>query len=137
MDSLVTYPASLHRAPRLKNNAINKFTTAEKVFEILHAAHENTDKEHTARIKFQDLQMTKDFNSFWVEFLALASELNSNKSTLIIKIQQKLMPALSCTLATLPKSTSLLAYAEQCQIAYRNLQDIDKRMGKLTTYNSN
>ena len=30
-----------------------------------------------------------------------------------------------------------MAYAEQCRVVYRNLQNIDKRMGKLTIYNSN
>ena len=30
--------------------------------------------------------MIKDFNSFWVEFLALASELNWNELIFIIKI---------------------------------------------------
>ena len=86
VDSFVKYPASLHLAPRLKDNAINKFTTAKKIFDALCAAYEDTDKEHTAHVKFYDLWMTKDFNSFWVEFLALASKLNSNESTLIIEM---------------------------------------------------
>ena len=62
----------------------------------------------------------------------LASELKSHESTLIIEMQQKLTPALSRALAALPKPTNLHAYAEQCQNAYRNLQDLDKRTNKTT-----
>ena len=43
--------------------------------------------------------MTKDFNSFWAEFQVLASELDYNKSTLIIELKYKLTLSLSRAMA--------------------------------------
>ena len=78
--------------------------------------------------------MTKDFNTFWAEFLLLASELKAHESTLIIELQQKLTPALSKALAAMPKPTNLMAFAEQCRNAYCNLQSLEKRMSKSTSF---
>lgn len=120
VENLTESPAAKHLAARLRNNAPNRFTTAEEMFAVLQTAYGDTDKEHTARVKFQELRMTSDFSSFWAEFQVLASELKSHESTLIIEMQQKLTPALSRALAALPKPTNLQVYAEQCQNAYRN-----------------
>ena len=136
VDNLTENPAAKHLAARLRDNAPNRFTTAEEMFAVLQTAYGDTDKEHTARVKFQELRMTSDFSSFWAEFQVLASELKSHESTLIIEMQQKLTPALSRALAALPKPTNLQVYAEQCQNAYRNLQDLDKRVNKATASSS-
>ena len=49
--------------------------------------------------KFWDLKITKNFNSFWAEFQVLASELDYNKSTLIIELKYKLTPLLFWAMA--------------------------------------
>lgn len=80
--------------------------------------------------------MTSNFSSFWAEFQVLALELKSHKSTLIIKMQQRLKPVLSRALIALSKLINLQVYAKQCQNTYRNLQDLDKHMNKTITSSS-
>lgn len=111
VDNLTENPAAKHLAARLRDNAPNRFTTAEEMLAVLQTAYGDTDKKHTARVKFQELRMTTDFGSFWAEFQVLASELKSHESTLIIEMQQKLTLALSRALAALPKPTNLQVYA--------------------------
>ena len=49
--------------------------------------------------KFRDLKITKDFNSFWVKFQVLASELDHNEATLISELKYKLTLSLSRAMA--------------------------------------
>ena len=77
------------------------------MFVVLQTAYGDTDKEHMVWVKFQKLQMISDFSFFWAEFQVLALDLKSHKSTFIIEMQQKLMPALSRALVALPKPTNL------------------------------
>ena len=55
IDSFVKYPALSYLAPRLKDNAINKFIIAEEMFEALQTAYRDTNKKHIMHIKFQNL----------------------------------------------------------------------------------
>ena len=57
-----------HLAARSRISAQNPFATTEEMFEILQKAYGNVNRAHTAMNKFQDLKMTKNFNSFWAEF---------------------------------------------------------------------
>lgn len=76
--------------------------------------------------KFRHLRMTKDFSSFWAEFQVLSSQLDYSESTLIDELKFKLTPTLSRAMAGgVLRPTDLYEYAEQCQHAWQDLQDID------------
>ena len=130
-------PASQHLRLKIEKNSLNRFTSIEDMFETLQNVYGDTDKKHTAQVKFQDLKMTKDFDSFWAEFMLLANQIKAHESTLIIDLRQKLTPSLSRALAALPRPKKLNEYAEQCRNAYRNLSDLEKRMSKVTIPNPN
>ena len=75
--------------------------------------------------KFQDLKMTKDFNSFWAEFQILALELDHNEATLISELKYKLTPSLSWAMAGgVSRPKDIHEYTQQCQLAYQDLKDI-------------
>ena len=57
-----------HLVARSKIDAWRSFAITEKMFEVLHKAYGNVNRAHTTMNKFQDLKMTKNFNSFWAEF---------------------------------------------------------------------
>ena len=82
-------------AVRLRIGAQKPFATAEEIFKVLQKAYGNINRVHTAMNKFQDLKMTKNFNSFWTKFQVLASELDHNKATLISELKYKLTPLFS------------------------------------------
>ena len=95
------------------------------MFEVLQKTYGDVNQKHTAMNKFQDLKMTKDFNSFWAEFQVLTLELDHNKSTLIIKLKYKLTPSLSQAMASsVSQPKNFHEYAQQCQLAYQDLKDI-------------
>ena len=64
VDNLTENPAAKHLIARLRDNAPNQFTMAKEMFTVLQMAYGNINKEYTARVKFQELQMTTDFSSF-------------------------------------------------------------------------
>ena len=88
-----------HLAVRSRIGAQKPFATAKWIFEVLQKTYSNINWAHIAINKFWDLKMTKDFNSFWVEFQVLASELDRNKSTLISELKFKLISSLSQAMA--------------------------------------
>ena len=49
---------------RSRISAQKLFVMAKKMFEVLQKAYGDINWKHTAINKFQDLKMTKDFNSF-------------------------------------------------------------------------
>ena len=99
VESRVDSDAYKHLATRLRIGARKLFATAEKIFEVLQKAYGNVNQQHMAMNKFQDLKMTKNFNSFWAGFQVLASELDHNKSILTSKLKYKLTPSLSQAIA--------------------------------------
>ena len=64
INSRVNREAYKHLAARSRIGAQKPFTIAEKMFEVLQKAYGNINQAHTVMNKFQDLKMTKDFNSF-------------------------------------------------------------------------
>ena len=68
INSCIDGKAYKHLAARSKIGAWRPFATAEEMFKVLHKAYGNVNQAYTAMNKFQDLKMTKDFNSFWTEF---------------------------------------------------------------------
>ena len=67
-DNCMDGEAYKHLAAKSKIGAQKPFATAEEMFEVLQKTYGNVSWAHTAMNKFQDLKMTKDFNSFWAEF---------------------------------------------------------------------
>ena len=125
VDSRVDGEAYKHLAARSKIGAWKPFATTEEMFEVLQKAYGNVNQAHTAMNKFQDLKMTKDFNSFWAKFQVLASELDHNKATLISELKYKLTPLLSWAMAGgVSRPKNIHEYAQQCQLAYQDLKDI-------------
>ena len=99
VDSYVDREAYKHLAARLRIGAQKPFAIAKEMFEVLQKAYGNINWAHTTMNKFQDLKMTKDFNSFWAKFQVLASKLDHNEATLISKLKYKLTPLLSQAMA--------------------------------------
>ena len=64
VNSCVDREAYKHLTASSKIGAQKPFATAEKIFEVLQKSYGNVNQKHTAMNKFQDLKMTKDFNSF-------------------------------------------------------------------------
>ena len=64
IDSCVDEEAYKHLVARSRISAQKLFATAKEMFEVLQKAYGNVNRAHTAMNKFQDLKMTKDFNSF-------------------------------------------------------------------------
>lgn len=126
-----------HFCLKMEKNLLNKFISIEDMFEILQKVYGDINKKHTIQVKFQDLCITKNFNTFWTEFLLLVLELKAHKSRFIVELQQKLTPILSQALATLPKQTNFITYAKQCCNAYQNFWDFNKRMNKLASIVAN
>ena len=125
VDSHIDSDAYKHLAARSRTRARKQFATAKKMFEVLQKAYGNVNWQHTDMNKFQDLKMTKCFNSFWAEFQILVLELDHNKSILISELKFKLTPLLSRAMASgMSWSTDIHEYAKQCQQAYQNLKDI-------------
>ena len=125
IDNHIDGEAYKHLAAKLRIGIQKLFATAEKMFEILQKACGDVNQKHIAMNKFQDLKMIKDFNSFWTEFQVLASELNYNKSMLIIELKYKLTSSLSRAMADgVSQSKDLQEYTQQYQLAYQDLKDI-------------
>ena len=125
VNSHVDREAYKHLAARSKIDAQKPFTTAEKMFEVLQKAYGDVNQKHTAINKFQDLKMTKDFNSFWAKFQILALELDHNKSTFIIELIYKLISLLLQAITSgVSRPKNLHEYVQQCQLAYQDLKDI-------------
>ena len=115
INSRVDGEAYKHLAARLRIGAWKLFATAEKMFEILQKTYGDVNRAQTAMNKFRDLKMTKDFNSFWVKFQVLASELDYNEATLISELKYKLTLSLSQAMAGgVSWPTDIYEYAKQC-----------------------
>ena len=115
INSCVDREAYKHLAARSRIGAQKPFATVEEMFEVLQKAYGDVNQKHTAMNKFQDLKMTKDFNSFWAEFQVLASELDYNEVTLISELKFKLIPSLFQAMAGgVSWPTDIHEYAKQC-----------------------
>ena len=106
-------------AARSRIGARKPFSTAKKIFEVFQKTYNDVNWQHMAINKFKDLKMTKDFNSFWVEFQVLVSKLNHNKATFISELKYKLTPLLSWAMTgNVSQPKDIHEYAKQCQEAY-------------------
>lgn len=114
-----------HLAPRLRRNAVIRFTTAQQMLECLKAVYGNPNWKRNLRNKYRNLrQDDKDFNTFWAEFQRLAADLDHNEATLIDDLVHKSHHTIQLQLATgdeLP--TSLSALALHCQRIWQSLKN--------------
>ena len=125
VDSYADGKAYKHLAARSRIGARKLFAMAEEMFKVLQKAYKNVNQKHIAMNKFQDLKMTKDFNSFWAKFQVLASELDHNEAIFISELKFKLTPSLSWAMASgVSQPTDIHEYAKQCQQTYQDLKDI-------------
>ena len=95
VDSRIDSDTYKHLTAKSKIGARKPFAMAEKIFEVLQKAYEDSNCAHTTANKFCDLKITGDFNSFQAEFQVLASELDHSKATLIGKLKYKFTLLLS------------------------------------------
>lgn len=64
IDNLTENSAAKYLVAYLRDNTSNRFIMAKKIFAMLQTAYDNTDKKHTAQVKFQKMQMIINFSSF-------------------------------------------------------------------------
>jgi hypothetical protein len=77
VESQVGGTASKQLALRLRENAVNHYTTAAQMLETLERVYANLDRRFTALMSFQKLyQGRQDFNTFWAEFQRLSAKLD-------------------------------------------------------------
>ena len=100
-------------APRLRHNAIIRFTTAQQMLKCLEAVYGDSNQKKNFQNKYQNLQQgDRNFNTFWTKFQHLAANLNHNKATSIDDLVHKSHHIIQLQLTTddkLPTSLSALA----------------------------
>ena len=115
VDSCMDGNVYKHLAARSRIGTRKLFAMAEKMFKVLQKTYGNSNCAHIAANKFRDLKMTGNFNSFWMEFQVVASELDHSKAMLIGKLKYKLTPLLSRAITggvSWPKD--IHEYVKQC-----------------------
>lgn len=128
VENRVSGQASKHLAPRLRSDAINKFTTADEMFETLDRVYGDPDRAQTAQNDFRKLyQGTKDFNSFWADFQRLSSELDYSPKTLISELRNKVSAELERAIITEIDPVDVYALARKCQLYDQNIQKVKAR----------
>ena len=129
VETRVSGKAHVHIDARLRDDAIKPFLKAEEMLDVLYKAYGDPNRKQTAMTKFRSLIMTKDFNSFWADFQALATVIEYSEATLIQELRTKLTPALSQAMLGVRKSTDLHEYAAQCEETYQDLKEFQTRVG--------
>ena len=129
VESRIGGKAVTHIAARLRKNAIKPIYKAEEILEVLTRAYGDPNKKQTAMSKFRTLIMTKEFNSFWADFQALASEIEYNEATLIQELSHKITPALSQAMLSAKIPDDLHQYANQCEETYQKIKQLQLRIG--------
>ena len=115
IQSRVAGTAALHINPRLRPTAVNKFKTANEIFEVLDKVFSDPDRRYTARQAYRKLYQNKDtFATFWAEFQRLTVELEINEETLIDDLRHKVNSKMQAALVTEINPVSLHALARKC-----------------------
>src|SRR5271154_1582565 len=124
-ESRVGGEAAKHIAPRMRVTAINRFRTAEEMFDCLTQVYGDPDRRHTAQRLYSKLyQNRRPFAEFWAEFQRLAAELDYNQTTMIDDLRFKLSPSLQNALVHVPDPTDIYEFARTCQRVDQRLKDI-------------
>ena len=126
-ESRIGGDAAKHIAPRMRATALNRFETAEEIFDLLYQVYGDPDRRHTAQREYSKLyQGRKPFSEFWAEFQRLAAELEYNQTSLIDDLRHKLNPNLQTALINAPDPIDLYSFAKDCQRVDQRLRDIDQ-----------
>src|SRR5271168_3581402 len=109
--------ASKHLAPRLRENAVNAYTTAAQMLETLERVYADPDRRFTSLMSFRKLyQGRQDFNTFWAEFQRLSAELDFSQETLIDELRNKVSAELERALITELNPDTVQELARKCQL---------------------
>jgi hypothetical protein len=93
---LIGGEAAKHISPRLRDDAINPYSTIQDLFEHLTSAYENPNRLFIAKNDFRKLfiKSTQSFYKFHTKFLQLASEAKVASAELKYELNSKLSFAL-------------------------------------------
>jgi hypothetical protein len=127
--------AAKHLAPRRRAHAVNKFRTAEEMFQHLEKVLSDPNKRINARRDFKALQMkpSDNYNDFLVEFLYLADEAGipevEHKEELYEKLTFELKKMM---IMYRDDGSSFDDFSSRCSRAANTLQDIyaSRKRGK-------
>lgn len=124
-ESRIGGDAAKHIAPRMRDTALNRFETAEEIFEYLYQVFGDPDRRHTAQRLYSKLyQGKKPFAEFWAEFQRLSAELDYNQASMIDDLRYKLSPALQNALINVPDPIDIYDFARTCQRVDQRLREI-------------
>ena len=117
--------ASLHLAPRMRDDAKNPFNTAEKIIKILKKVFGDPNRRQIAINDYRKLYQRNDlFYKFWVEFQRLTAEIGIGDKDLVRNdFREKLHPDLRRALIGI-KEKDLQKLANECIEAETELQSI-------------
>ena len=117
--------ASLHLAPRMREDAKNPFNTAEEMIETLKKVFGDPNRRQTAMNDYRKLYQRNDpFNKYWVEFQRLTAEIGINDDDLVRNdFKEKLHPDLRRALMGV-EETDLQKLANKCIGLETELQSI-------------
>lgn len=123
--------AADHLAPRLKDEAINKYTTAEEMFKHLECIFLDPNRVINAKRNFKSLMMKtgEPFQDFLTNFLYISGEAKAPVDSLKEEIYLKLTPKLQeLTLNQWVTEITFDEYVNYCSKIADNLRVIEKRV---------
>jgi hypothetical protein len=124
-ESRVKGKAAKYITPRLRATALNRFRTAEEIFDYLTQVYGDPDRRHTAQRAYLKLyQGRRPFAEFWAEFQRLAAELDYNQISMIDDLRFKLNPSLQNALVHVPDPIDIYEFARTYQRVDQRLKDI-------------
>ena len=116
---LIGGKATKHISLRLKDNAINPYTTIQDLFEHLTSAYKNPNRLFIAKNEFKKLfiKSTQSFHEFHTKFLQLASEAKVAPAKLKYKLNSKLSFSLQkAVISHFNTESTFYEFAKQCTI---------------------
>jgi hypothetical protein len=124
-ESRIGGEAAKYIAPRLRATALNRFRTAEEIFDYLTQVYRDPNRRHTTQRAYLKLyQGRRSFAEFWAEFQRLAAELDYNQTSMIDDLRFKLNPSLQNALIHVPDPTDIYKFVRTYQRVNQRLKDI-------------
>ncbi len=126
--------AAQHLAPRLREGAANKFTTADEMFKHLENVYLDPNRLQTAKTDFRKLVMRKNdnFHEFLTKFLHLAGEANIPEDDYKYEMNTKLAFDLQKAVVTnFISSSSFNEFSAHCSQVFHTLQNIASMESRL------
>jgi Zinc knuckle len=117
--------AARHLEPRMRDNAPNRFTTADEVYKYLEARFGDKNKKAKARREFRELKMkpSDEYGEFLANFLLLAGDSQLPEEEYIEELFDRLTPRLrEMVVFFQDNSASFEKFSERCAKAADSLQ---------------